>query len=340
MDGRNDAAAREKGAEDGQDEGEDHQAHVPDLEHVLLLLNHHGMEIRGRREPGHDGGVLDRVPGPVAAPAQDLVRPTPAEQVAQRQKEPRGQRPAARRADPLVAQLAGRQRRQGERERHAGADVAQIQRRRMDRHPVVLQERVEVGALAGHKRQALERRRDEAQQAEEEDRDGHQRGGDVWHQHGVPAAVLVQHQRGEQAVDQRPEQQGSLLTAPERGDGVPQRQARAGVGGDVFDVEVARHQRMEQGDRGDSHAAAHGIGCAGATGDPVGTPGVGAPQVDGQRIDGQPARERESQSTELRHGGRAPRQRQAGGARREKIPLSFPGTAGRLRARISMGNSS
>ena len=45
-------------------------------------------------EPRQQAGVLDRIPAPVAAPAQFLVRPERAEREADRQKQPRHHRPA------------------------------------------------------------------------------------------------------------------------------------------------------------------------------------------------------------------------------------------------------
>ena len=68
------------------------------------------------------------------------------------EEEPGEQRPAARRAEPQVAGAPGDQRGDGEGERDGEPDVAQVEARRVDHHPVVLELRVEadpVGDAAG-----------------------------------------------------------------------------------------------------------------------------------------------------------------------------------------------
>ncbi len=75
------AAAREKGPENRQAEGQNDQHHVPDLQHVFLFLDHHRVEIRGAREPRHERRVLHGIPGPVAAPSQDQIGPLCTEKV-------------------------------------------------------------------------------------------------------------------------------------------------------------------------------------------------------------------------------------------------------------------
>ena len=96
---------------------------------------------------GSSAGVLDRIPGPVAAPAQLLVGPDHAEHEAERQEQPRDHRPAAHRAQPRVVEMAGDERGDAERERDRHADEARVERRRMDHHPVVLEQRVQALAV-------------------------------------------------------------------------------------------------------------------------------------------------------------------------------------------------
>ena len=69
------------------------------------------------REPRQQRGVLHRVPGPVAAPAELGVAPAGAEEDADAEEEPGGEREAPRGPDPLGADPAGDQRadREGER---------------------------------------------------------------------------------------------------------------------------------------------------------------------------------------------------------------------------------
>src|SRR5207248_9687665 len=69
------AGAREERAEDTEEESRADQDDVPDLHHALLLLHHDGVEEGGAGEPRKDGRVLDRIPAPVAAPAEDVIGP-------------------------------------------------------------------------------------------------------------------------------------------------------------------------------------------------------------------------------------------------------------------------
>ena len=62
---------------------------VPHLQHPALLLHHDRVQERGAGQPRQQRRVLDRVPGPVAAPAQLGVGPARAEQDADAEEEPR-----------------------------------------------------------------------------------------------------------------------------------------------------------------------------------------------------------------------------------------------------------
>ena len=70
------------------------QRQVPDPQQPPPLLDEHRVQIGGGAQPGQDGGVLHRVPGPEAAPAEHLVRPPGAEQDPDGEEAPREQRPA------------------------------------------------------------------------------------------------------------------------------------------------------------------------------------------------------------------------------------------------------
>ena len=91
---------------------------VPDLQHPALLLDHHRVQERGAGQPRHQRRVLDRIPGPVAAPAE-LGVATSARRARSRC---RGSSQAASvngrvRADPLGVDAARDQRADRERER-------------------------------------------------------------------------------------------------------------------------------------------------------------------------------------------------------------------------------
>ena len=195
-------------------EGESDQRQVPDLQHVLAFLDHHRMQVRRHHEPRHEGGVLDRVPCPVTAPSEHFVGPSRAEHVAEREKEPREDRPAARRSNPSVVEFAGDQRGGAEGERHGRADVAGVERRRMYRHPVILQQRIEVGSFSRDYREQIERARDEIQHQQKKDCDAGQHCERIRRNVGIAAAVLERNDRREDRQQESPEQQRALLPAP------------------------------------------------------------------------------------------------------------------------------
>ena len=65
----------EERPQDGEAEGGEEKREVPDPQHGSPLLDHGRVQKGGRRQPGQQGGVFDRVPGPVAPPTEDLVAP-------------------------------------------------------------------------------------------------------------------------------------------------------------------------------------------------------------------------------------------------------------------------
>ena len=112
----------------------------------------HRMEQRGRREPRHQRGVLDRVPEPPAAPAELVIGPVAARGDAERQEYPCRQHPGPHRPRERGPDVARHQRADREGERDRQADIAEVERRRMEGEAGVLQQRVEplpVAAPAG-----------------------------------------------------------------------------------------------------------------------------------------------------------------------------------------------
>src|SRR3712207_2663200 len=100
VNGSEHARADQEGAEEGEREGEDGEKDGPHLQGVALLHDHGGMEQRRAGEPGHEGGVLDRVPEPPAAPAELVIGPVGAHGDAEREKTPGRQGPGAYGAGP------------------------------------------------------------------------------------------------------------------------------------------------------------------------------------------------------------------------------------------------
>ena len=86
--------------------GGEHERDVPDLQHPALLLDHRRVQERGADQPRHQRRVLDRVPSPVAAPAELGVRPARAEHDPDAEAQPRRQRERPHRAQPVAAEPA------------------------------------------------------------------------------------------------------------------------------------------------------------------------------------------------------------------------------------------
>src|SRR5439155_17757488 len=112
--------------------------------------------------------------------------------------------------------------------------------------PVVLEEWVQVGRLASGDREALEWIGPEGEEPEEEGGGGHERGGDPRHELAVPLAVLQLHDGREEGEHEDPEEERALLSPPERGDRVAERQRARGVGGHVLEREVVLDERVEE----------------------------------------------------------------------------------------------
>ena len=187
-----DPRAGQQGAEDREAERQRHQRDVPDLQHPLLLLHDDRVQEGGADEPGHERGVLDRIPPPEAAPADLDVGPVGAEQHPDAEERPGGQRPAPGRHDPALVGLPGQQRGHRVGERHREPDVAEVQHRRVDDHVGVLQRRVQAVAV-GRRGRGRERRAGHHQGQGEERRDTahdrrHPRAGGCGAGTGAPPA--------------------------------------------------------------------------------------------------------------------------------------------------------
>ena len=138
------------------------------LQHAPPLLDHHRVQERGAGEPRHEGGVLDRIPRPVAAPAEHVIAPPAADQEPERQEIPGDDGPAPRDGDPLVADAARDERGDGEGEGHREAGEAEVERHGVRDHPRVLEQRVEPAAVGGDRGEALEGRRRHRHHEQEE----------------------------------------------------------------------------------------------------------------------------------------------------------------------------
>ena len=105
------ARAHEERAEQAQREREDREQQRPALEEPALVRDRERMDERRAGEPRHEGRVLDRIPEPVAAPAELVVRPPAAERDAHGEEGPGRRGPRARPARPRLVELAFEHRR-------------------------------------------------------------------------------------------------------------------------------------------------------------------------------------------------------------------------------------
>ena len=253
MDRLHDPAAREEGPEEAEPVGQPDQHQVPGLQHVALFLDHHRVDVGGPRDPRHQRRVLDRVPGPVAPPAEDLVRPAPPEHDPHREHAPGEERPASRRAEPGRAQLAGHERGECEREGQGEAGEARIQHDGMDHHHRMLEQGIQPVAIreAVLVRDPLEGERLEVREPEEERDVGQHRDADPGHQRAVLMAIAEHRHRAIRGQHPAPEQQGPGLSAPECTESIVQRHRARGVLRDIGEREVVGRERPEECEHGD-----------------------------------------------------------------------------------------
>ena len=101
------------------------------------------MKQRGCRQPGHQAGILHRIPEPPAAPTQLIIGPIGSGGDPQRQKEPRTQDPGPHRPGESRPNFARNQRADGKAEGHRQANIADVKRRRMEGQARILQQRVQ-----------------------------------------------------------------------------------------------------------------------------------------------------------------------------------------------------
>ena len=249
------ARAHEEGAHQRQREGEDGEQHRPHLQRVALLHDERRVQQRRAGEPGHERGVLDRIPEPPAAPAELVVGPPRAHGDADGQAHPGGERPRPHPARPGGVDAPFDQRGDGEREGDREADVARVEKRRMKGERRVLQDRIEAAAVGGRRVHAQERIRRQQDEQQEGDGDRRLHGEHV----GLEGQRQVAAEGGdggaEQRQDHHPQHHRAFVVPPHAGDAIEQRLGRVRVGDDVGDGEVGRHVGVRQRQEGKSDEA-------------------------------------------------------------------------------------
>ena len=212
-------------------------------------------EQRRAGDPGHQRGVLDRVPEPPAAPAELVVGPVGAHRDPEREEHPGGERPRAHPARPCGVDLAVDQRSDRERERDREADIAEVEQRRMHREADVLQDRIEIAAFGRCVHDPRKRVRCGEDEQIEGAGDPGLHGEHIRLQARRQIGAEQRDQRAEQREDQHPQEHGALVVSPDAGELVDERHRRVRILEDVqhreVGADIAGGQRRKR--RGDEH---------------------------------------------------------------------------------------
>ena len=250
----------EERAEDREAERGHQQRQVPHSEHAPTLLDHDRVHERGAGEPRQERRVLNRVPGPEAAPPEHLVGPPCTEDDADGEEAPREQRPPASLDQPALADTAGDQRGHRKREGDREPDIAEVEHRRVEGDErMVLEERVGPGTVGGqHPVKGAERVGRPEHQAEEEHRNKKADCGGPCDE-GVSGPVSKMADDGGEVAgqDQRPQQDRPGQRRPHAGDAEQQRRRPAVVLSDELQREVVGDERVLHGECRDHRPSQH-----------------------------------------------------------------------------------
>ena len=184
-------------------------------------------------QPGQQGHVLDRVPAPVAAPAEDVIRPPHAERQAGALEAPGQKGEAAGVGDPGGVGAPRQEARDGEGERDSERGEPGQQEGRVDSIPPSRRSGFSPVPSAGMKEQ-VEGAGDEVEHEQEEAEDDAQHAGRR-RRRRRPARVPASESPADQGEHQRPVEERPLLPAVEGGGEERRRRRQAGVLGDVGD---------------------------------------------------------------------------------------------------------
>ena len=247
MNRRQNSRSREKSSEDRQTEGDDNQREVPNLKHPPALLHLYRMEKGSGRQPGHEGGILHRIPCPVTAPPKNMIGPPSTHEIAGRQKEPSDDGPAAGGDNPCLIDFAANQGGHSEGVGDRESDEAGVKKRRMGHHVGVFEQRIETAAVRRHRRDRLERIGNEGDDAKKEGGDNGKDHEHPRHRLSLTVAVDPGHQSGEDNENPFPEQQRAFQRTPQTGDAIVDRRRARGIEGDITDREIRGHKCVDQG---------------------------------------------------------------------------------------------
>jgi len=240
------ARTHQESAEQRQRERGNRQQQRPAAEVAALFGRRLRVQQRRAGQPGHEAGILDRIPEPPAAPAQLVVCPPRAKCDAQGEEGPGDIGPRPRPANPADIELAVEQCRHRKSECHRESDIAHVEHGRMENQARVLQQRIEIAAFRHRRQQAIERVGGEQGERHEADRDQAHHAEHASHHGQRKAAAETCYGSSPAGQDQHPQQQGTLVPAPDRRKPVMHRQQRVGIIGDVGNREVLCHERPGQ----------------------------------------------------------------------------------------------
>ena len=198
------------------------------------------MQQRSRNEPGHERGVLDRIPEPPAAPAKFVVGPPGTKRDSHGQEHPGSKRPWTHPACPGSVNLALDQCGNGKGEGDRKTDIARIEHRRMNGERRILQDRVQAPALDRSRVKPVERVGGQQDKQQEGHRDRALHGNHAGLEAGRQVATEYGHSRTEDRQDQHPQHHRAFMVPPYARDLVDQRLVGMGVHVNVLDRKVGR----------------------------------------------------------------------------------------------------
>ena len=216
-----------------------------------------GVEEGDTGQPGEEGAVLDRVPGPVAAPPELDVGPVGTGDESDGQKDQAGHHVPAGDGQPVPhrpGQEGGDRHRHG----HGQTDIAAVQKGRVVEHRRVAEDRRQPAAVDGGDGEGGEGAGHRHQESEED--------GRLQRQHRLGAAGQLRQappqrprrQEGPAGQHPRPEEERARHTAPQPGQAVGPGGVPAGVVGHVDEGVVLAHEGPRQSDQTHRDQPEHG----------------------------------------------------------------------------------
>ena len=232
--------------ERAQGEADVDECDVPHAEHAPALLDHDGVDEGGERQPGHERGVLNGVPCPVAAPTEDRVRPPGAEQQTDSEQHPRGESPDATGVHPVVVDASAQERCDSQRERHRYGDEAGHDERRVREHAGVREQRIDALPVRRSPFQCVERVREEEEHHQEEQQDEHEHAVGVRAERAQPLRSEGHGKRRHAAQRECDVQQRARVARVESNPGVDAWHRKVAVLRHVTDAEIVLQERVNE----------------------------------------------------------------------------------------------